>query len=100
MSARRIAGQDRSHHCLVLRVGAGQAAQSSELRPTEWRQSPAQCSCKVGDHVVMGARVKRQVEGLIGIGVGVRMINRMAHAGLRRKMDHRRKPMFRKHLIH
>ncbi len=36
----------------------------------------------------------------IGIGIGMGMIDRMAHAGLRRKMDHHRKPMFGKQPIH
>src|SRR3954470_22354716 len=37
-----------------------------------------------------------QESNKIGIGVGVRMINRMPHASLRRKVDHCSKPMLRK----
>ena len=34
----------------------------------------------------------------IGVGVGMRMIDRISHPGLGRHMDHRRKPMLRKQL--
>ena len=34
----------------------------------------------------------------IGIGIGMRMIDRISHPGLGRQMDHGRKPMLRKQL--
>src|SRR6266704_1064684 len=35
----------------------------------------------------------------VGIGVGMRMIDRMTHTGLRREVDDRRKPVFSEQLI-